>query len=224
MGCCGSHLVSGEEYIRRILQSVELWDTTYSDQKEALLKESSENSLINKTVVKEKIFNPLIRNEETKMLFDLILFQLGENCSIYSVLFYLFPFLSRSHSQSKDFFEIIFHMNSSGTINLDDIKKYLKYYYEFMLISVTDQIRKGLTLSKEVSDENKKQMLAEIEDLRQTVFTFSNIDRTVEDFMELIKEKKEHSKDVDFASVAERSLKFSNMDVRDYFNIKYGEK
>jgi hypothetical protein len=43
--CCSSKLISGENYIRRTIQQISLWDTTYNELKEELLKYSNKQAI-----------------------------------------------------------------------------------------------------------------------------------------------------------------------------------
>ena len=176
MGCCFlPSLTSGEDYIRRIIHSMNVWDTSYRELKSQLINNSL-NDLIDKQTVKDVIFKSYAETEEHKLILDMILFRLQDKSSIYWVLYYLFPFLSFSETSYLNFYEVILHLNKKQPPTLEDILKYLKYYYEFVLISITEELKNYLSKNKDKTGD-KSEIVSDIDFHLQKVYNISNIEK-----------------------------------------------
>jgi hypothetical protein len=223
MGCCFTpSLTSGEDYIRRIIHSLNIWDTSYRELKSQLINNSLDE-LIEKQTVKDVILKSYAETEEQKVVLDLILSKLQNKSSIYWVLYYMFPFLSFSETSYLNFYEVILNLNKNQP-SLEDILKYLKYYYEFVLISITEELKNYLSKNKEITGD-KSEIISDIDFHLQKVYNISNIENELEHIENMINQVKEQEMEKKFQTVCEvyNGLNFYYKDVRDFYNYKFGK-
>ena len=220
MGCCGSkELDSGEEHVRKILKDINLWDTTYSDLKNYLIRFSKDDK-INKNILKKEILDPLVKCVEHTMIFEVILSKLDEYSNIYQTIFYLFPFLSICNEQNKYFFEVLFHMNNNVTLRLDQIRKFYMDYYEFVLISVTEQIREAVSKNEIIN--LKRDKTEDIDNLLKDVYNTQNIQKELDILMKILEKKGYgNSSQIKFEEIEDEKLLYAYTDLRYYFRFKY---
>jgi hypothetical protein len=225
MGCCVSSQVStGEQTIRRSLHSMNIWDITYLELKSNLIN-NSQNGSIEKNKLKEVILKPFCKSEIHSVIHNLILSKLDEKCSIYLVIFYLFPFISSAQLSYINFFEVIKHLNKNQDVHQTDILKYLREYFIFILISVPKEIRSYI--SDNETDINKKQELLTDMDCDKTeIFNMSHVDKELEKIEDYFNRYQLESIDDKFKFSCEEynGLSFYYQDIRDFYIYKYAYK
>jgi hypothetical protein len=183
----------------------------------------SHNNLIIKNDLKIHILDDLIKCEEHRLIFEYILSQLEEECSIYFPLFYLFAFISHTAGASQ-FFEVIFHLNQKVALTFEDMKKHILNYYKFILLVITNQIHKAINNSE--LDEEKRHIIDDIEIIKKDLFLESYVEFEVFKFIEKFKNSNNNNPNslADFCNLANKHLLFNNFEIRDYFYLKYGHK
>lgn len=225
MGCCVSSQVStGEQAIRRSLHSMNIWDITYLELKSNLIY-NSENGSIEKIKLKEVILKPFCKSEIHSVIHNLILSKLDEKCSIYLVIFYLFPFISSTKLSYINFFEVIKHLNKNQDLHQTDILKYLREYYIFILISVPKEIRSYIC-DKETDNNKKKELLTDMDYDKTEIFNMSNVDKELEKIEDYFFRYQLESIDDKFKFSCEEynGLSFYYQDIRDFYIYKYSHK
>jgi hypothetical protein len=225
MGCCVSPpLSSGEQTIRRTIHTMNIWDTTYLELKRNLTNNSL-NGTIEKSKVKEVILKPFCKSEIHSVIHDLILSKLDEKCSIYLVIFYLFPFISCFESSYKNFFEVTKQLNKNMDVNKNDMLKYLREYFTFILISVPKEIRSFIS-TNEKDSKLKEELLKDLDYDKSKIFNMSNIDKELEQIEHYFNRCLLDSIEDNFKFVCQEynGMNFYYQDIRDFYIFKYGYK
>ena len=167
MGCCQS-LNSGEDYLRRCIQGINIWEMRYSDIKFEL--ENSKININDKNLFIECFQNYFHVDKEYKItqisIFSKIWELLDKNTNkivlIHNIIFYLFSFLDNNDKKLalSDFIEIISIIKNIKMVNIEDLKTHLNEFYKFNLITISEII------SSHVKQEDKK-------DLEESILKFN---------------------------------------------------
>jgi hypothetical protein len=225
MGCyCSVFITNGEEHIHDIIDSMKMWEYTYPEMKEYLKNLSVEDKIYLNTV-REFIMEPFNKTEEHKPVRDLILNQLQECGSFYWVLFYLFPFMSSTENNGDNFFQILSQLNKNQEFTSKELFFGLRKYYEFVLVAITVQMRQSMSEHlNECDNRNKK--LQEMDNLLNSTFTVTNIDREVERIEKVMNmcQDQELNKKFLYACRNYVGVIFNYKHLREFFIVKYGDK
>jgi hypothetical protein len=222
MGCCGSSLDKGEEEIRSILINTGLWEISYEDLREKISDNEYLESILRLFV--NNSFRDGSFGKYHKTIVDLLKSHIMEKGnSKYYFIFYLFSFLAQySLSNSKEHFYLLLIEVENKSLTIEQILTYLKDYYIFNLVNVTETI---ISEMKDRPNHDKAVVLKAEENLK-TVFTIDNINTELE---EMKKQLSEHIFDTtshltshQFKSI--HSLYLSHSDMRDHFLFKYSKK
>ncbi len=222
MGCFFSIMQSGgEEHILNVIDTMEIWKNSYTDLKE-YLNNLSKDEKIEKKTVEEFLIEPFRKNEEHEPVVNLLLSKLKDSDSFYWVIFYIFPFIAVTESHSKNFYEVLTHLNKNQPLSQQELIKYLKYYYDFVLISLTEQIRNHMSIHLGECD-NKENKLKEIDTLLRNVYNIKNIEREMDhvEKLMLICSEEEIAKKFKYATQNYIGLKFNYKDIRDFYMYKF---
>jgi hypothetical protein len=225
MGCCASPSISsGEQTIRRSIHSMDIWNITYLELKSNLTNNSL-NGTIEKSKVKEVILKLFCKSEIHSVIHDLILSKLDQKCSIYLVIFYLFPFISSNKTTYKNFFEVTKQLNKNQDVHKIDILKYLREYFTFILISVPKEIRSFIS-TKEKDSKEKEELLSDLDYDKTEIFNMSNIDKELEKIDDYFERCLLDSIEDNFKFVCEEynGMNFYYQDIRDFYIFKYAHK
>ena len=225
MGCCQGHS-SGEGYMRGVIESLNFGEITYEVLKADLIEKSNYDK-IEIRVLKSKIFDSHVTSVEHKFIFDLIIRKVDAKTSIYWVLFYLFPFLKKSESDSKNMYEIMFQLNKNTDLNIDDVSKFIKMYYEYVLISITEEINFFLRKASNDKVERRETNLDDLESILNTSFNIRNLESEVNFLIRLI-ECESENEGLDkikerFINQSDKVMVYFHNECVNYFIRKYGE-
>jgi hypothetical protein len=225
MGCyCSVFITNGEDYIQDTIESMKMWEYTYPEMKEYLVNLSVENK-IHLNTVREFIMEPFTKTDDHTPIRDLILSQLEEFGSFYSVLFYLFPFMKSTEIQTEHFVEILTKLNKHHGVESPskDLILGLRKYYEFVLVAITRKMRQRVadTLTE---CENRNNKLQELDDFINYTFSAANIDKEIERVEKLMNmcQEQELSRKFNYACKNYVGLIFNYRHLREFFIVKYG--
>lgn len=226
MGCCLSNLKSHEEEVRLILLHVQLWEVNYPEYKEMLLEQCDDQEKISKTDLKEKFLFKIMDQYSSKYysyhqkILDLILSKLEDDCSIYTVLFYLFSFFYHIDSKQSNgfFYEIISKLiDKKKEVSFNDLEIFLYKYYVFNLIELGNVVNQELiTLNKDYEHEFDHDM--------KKIFSEHNIKIEVEKLIaEIFNAEFTFVSEEYFKNINERVC-YSHIEMRDHFINMYGDR
>lgn len=223
MGCCGSQIDSGEQIVNNTFWNMRIWETPYDKIKNTLFKLSS-SEIINRDILHDQVFklyiepgNPYERLQT--IFFNFLHKDLRLKESMYLVLLYLYSFLALSQeTQCDHFYQIMLKLNHDNPLRFVEIKKYLKDFLTFNLITVSHVIADGLLDNPVARDQIQKNL--------DTVFTSEHIDAEVNAFIELLKKEgidEDNIVTIEFIKCAKSHMRFSFWEIRDHYISKYGE-